>query len=157
LARSAFERAQAGDVGLAVLILDLDHFKHLNDTYGHLAGDTVLRAVGDAVRSEVRDQDHVGRWGGEEFTVLLSGVDPDELRGIAERIRVRIQTMTVPITGLDGPTTIDHLAASIGGAQYPWPGITMLDELMLAADGALYQAKQTGRNRVCLGSDRISP
>ncbi|HEV3355161.1 MAG TPA: GGDEF domain-containing protein [Pseudonocardiaceae bacterium] len=154
LAHSAFERARAAnDVALAVLILDLDHFKDLNDTYGHLAGDEVLRAVGQMLRAEVRDHDQVGRWGGEEFAILLVGVDESELRGVAERIRLRIHDMTVTITGLDGPTIVGDLAVSIGGARYPAPGVTALDELLLAADGALYQAKQRGRNRFCLNAD----
>lgn len=158
LARSAFDRAAAGSgVSLAVLILDLDHFKQLNDTHGHLAGDSVLRAVGNLLRAEVREHDDVGRWGGEEFTVLLADVEPPELRTIAERIRLRMQSMAVTITGLDGPTTIEGLPVSIGGACYPAPGITTLDELMLAADGALYLAKENGRNRFCLDSDRTPP
>jgi diguanylate cyclase (GGDEF)-like protein len=156
LAGSAFERACAGEVGMAVLMLDLDHFKHINDTHGHLAGDEVLRAVGAVLRAEVREHDHVGRWGGEEFTILLMNVDTFELRAIAERIRLAIHAMTTTVTGLDGPKTVDGLAVSIGGARYPAPGIETLDELLLTADGALYQAKQRGRNRFCLDSGRAA-
>jgi diguanylate cyclase (GGDEF)-like protein len=129
-------------------MLDLDHFKKINDTHGHLAGDDVLRAVAKAITNEVRRDDATGRWGGEEFAVLLPEVDIDELATIADRIRRRIGSLVVTITANHGPGTVQDLTISIGGARYPSPGLTTLDDLLLAADSALYTAKQAGRDRV---------
>lgn len=150
IAEDALERARAAGHRLAVLVLDLDHFKRINDTRGHLAGDDVLHAVATAVVGEVRRDDTAGRWGGEEFVVLLPGVDSAELAMIAERIRRRIGSLVVTIPDDHGAGTVADLTISIGGALYPSPGLTTLDDLLLAADSALYTAKQAGRNRVHL-------
>jgi diguanylate cyclase (GGDEF)-like protein len=139
----------------AVLILDLDHFKKVNDRHGHLAGDIVLAEVGAALRSEVRDGDLVGRFGGEEFVVMLAPRSPDqpghpELRRVAERIRFRIAGLAVEIPTPDGPLTLSDLSVSIGGALYPQDGAEVQD-LVAAADSALYAAKRGGRNQVRIG------
>ncbi|HEX3783463.1 MAG TPA: GGDEF domain-containing protein [Pseudonocardiaceae bacterium] len=154
IAEQALDRATASGGSLCVLILDLDHFKQVNDTYGHVAGDQVLRCVGQALRAEIRAQDSPGRWGGEEFVVALSGVGLTELAAIAERIRRRIHTLTVPVDSTRGPATVGDLTVSIGGARYPGTGAATLTELVLAADAALYQAKDNGRNQVCLSPVR---
>jgi diguanylate cyclase (GGDEF)-like protein len=139
----------------AVLVVDLDRFKAVNDTYGHLAGDRVLSAVADAMRAEVRDRDLVGRFGGEEFVVLLGGLDGPgegqvELVAVAERIRRRIAVLQVEMPTADGPLTIASLSASVGGALYPGDGRD-LRTLLQVADTALYAAKRAGRNVVRMG------
>jgi len=128
-----------------VLMVDLDHFKRVNDTYGHLAGDEVLKAVAGTVRRSVRDYDTVGRFGGEEFVVLLPGLRNRDVLAIAERIRRAISQLRVPLP--DSDTVLSTLSASIGAAVYP-EAASGVDELVHAADTALYRAKRAGRNRV---------
>jgi diguanylate cyclase (GGDEF)-like protein len=147
-----FRRAQRGRTATGVLILDLDHFKRVNDAHGHLAGDDVLVAVATAMRGEVRDNDLVGRFGGEEFVVLVPELDhgvagQSELRAIAERIRHRIAQLRVAVETPDGTLTIGGLTTSIGAAIFPEDG-TSLDHVMKTADCALYAAKKAGRNAV---------
>ncbi|WP_439376999.1 diguanylate cyclase [Amycolatopsis lexingtonensis] len=127
-----------------LLMLDLDHFKQVNDTYGHLAGDAVLRAVAQAIISAVRGRgDAVGRFGGEEFVVLLPGISEPDIGAVAERIRRAVSALTVPA----GQLSITGQSVSIGSAVYPQAG-TSLQRLLDAADTALYHAKATGRNKV---------
>ncbi|GAY10562.1 GGDEF domain [Pseudonocardia sp. N23] len=144
---------QGGSASL--LILDLDHFKSVNDRHGHLAGDEVLSAVAATLRDEVRENDLVGRFGGEEFVILLPGVDDSdygsaELRLVADRIRRRVESLAIQMPTPDGPLTISGLTVSIGGAAYGTDG-TDLTRLMETADSALYSAKRSGRNRVHVG------
>lgn len=121
VANQALTRASGARTSVAVLMLDLDHFKQTNDTYGHLAGDKVLRAVADTVTDAVRRSDMVGRWGGEEFAVLLPTVQLTELQTIAERIRRVIHDLVVELT-IDGECLkVAGLTVSIGGARYPSP------------------------------------
>jgi diguanylate cyclase (GGDEF)-like protein len=145
-------RSQRCRTGLAVLILDLDHFKSVNDDHGHLAGDEVLSAVADALRAEVRENDLVGRFGGEEFVVLLPELGGPagglgELHAVAERIRHRISTLSVLVTTPNGALTIADLSVSVGGARFPDHGHGV-DEVLAAADSALYEVKRDGRNGV---------
>lgn len=131
--------------GLGVLMLDLDEFKTVNDSHGHVTGDLVLRAVADVVRSEVRAEDAVGRFGGEEFVVLLVEVDPEQLLSAAERIRHRVAGCD-GVPGASG-AEVGRLTVSIGAAS--WPSVAEdLDALVAAADSALLRAKRDGRNRV---------
>jgi diguanylate cyclase (GGDEF)-like protein len=151
-AAKALRRVQRGRGNAAVLILDLDHFKSVNDDHGHLAGDEVLSAVAAALRAEVREHDLVGRFGGEEFVVLLPdlGREPDaaaELYAIAERIRHRISTLSVLVSTPNGALTIAGLSVSVGGAAFPDHG-SGLEHVLEAADAALYAAKRDGRNAV---------
>ena len=137
-----------------VLVLDLDHFKAVNDTHGHLAGDHVLVAVAGALRAEVRDSDLVGRFGGEEFVVLLDGAGTGGAAGletVAERIRRRVADLRVEIPTPDGPLTVSGLSVSIGGAVAPAEGAE-LRTLLQVADTALYAAKRAGRNVVRMGT-----
>ncbi|HEX5400761.1 MAG TPA: GGDEF domain-containing protein [Pseudonocardiaceae bacterium] len=146
LARTELARAERDKTEVGVLMLDLDHFKKINDNYGHLTGDAVLKAVADALRKQCREYDVVGRFGGEEFMVLVPGVDAAELMTIAERFRQCVGTLIVTSPDTHGPVTV---TVSVGAVVYPHSGHD-LDELLLAADAALYQAKEGGRNRACL-------
>lgn len=141
-------RAQRYHTTLHVLLIDIDWFKTVNDTYGHLAGDDVLRALADTLRDEIRTTDAVGRFGGEEFVVLLPDTTLADMRSVAERLRERVSVMTVSSQGGDGPdgTAITGLTISIGAASYPEHG-TDVDTLVFAADSALYEAKNNGRNQ----------
>ena len=141
------ERASRLEKPSGVLVIDLDHFKAINDEYGHLAGDDMLRAVAGTLTSEVRTYDLVGRFGGEEFVVLLPGTSQTETLHVAERIRRRIAELSIPI-GCNGSTAMfDQLTVSIGIAVYPDHGQDRTDVLH-AADMAMYAAKAAGRNRV---------
>ncbi len=146
LAEELLGRTRAGRK-LGVLFLDLDNFKTINDTYGHPNGDLVLRAVGEALRTEIREQDVCGRWGGEEFAIVIPDVHSEEtLRQVAERIRGRVARVAVTLP--DRETVLTELTVSIGGALYPADNINGVDDLLVATDSALYRAKQGGRNRV---------
>ena len=155
--RAERELARPGAAPSAVLVVDLDHFKEVNDRHGHLAGDGVLAAVAEGLRAEVRDHDLVGRFGGEEFVVLLAGLDVSHhadgsaVLAIAERMRSGIAALRVEIPTPDGPLTVTGLTASIGAAIHPWHGDDV-GALMHAADAALYAAKRAGRNTVRLAA-----
>jgi diguanylate cyclase (GGDEF)-like protein len=147
VAGKELERAHRMTISLGVLMLDLDHFKSFNDRMGHLVGDQLLRAVADELRHETRPYDLVGRFGGEEFVMLLPGVGSGEVEQVAERIRRRISGLTVEIGGPDGPVVVGGLSVSIGAAVNPENG-REIDQLLLAADSALLAAKEAGRNQV---------
>lgn len=144
--------------GAAFFILDIDHFKKVNDTYGHLTGDLVLSAVGAAVSAQVRSHDLVGRFGGEEFVVLVDRhtIDHGEVHEIAERIRQSVGDLILQVRTADGPLTIDSVTVSVGAAHFPTDGTTT-DQLMRVADQALYAAKRGGRNSVRVGSQPFGP
>jgi diguanylate cyclase (GGDEF)-like protein len=142
--KRTFAQAAMTRVPLALLLLDLDHFKQVNDQYGHAAGDQVLASVGAALRSVVRAQDFAGRNGGEEFAILLPETEIAAALGIAERVRATIAELTLP--GTDVPVTV-----SVGVACFPNHAGT-LERLEQLADAALYVAKLQGRNRVEVAS-----
>ncbi|GAA3544480.1 diguanylate cyclase [Amycolatopsis ultiminotia] len=147
VAEQYLERARAGQGTVGVLLLDLDHFKTINDTYGHPTGDLVLREIAIALRGQVRDEDVCGRWGGEEFAIVLPNVPSEEHLGqLADRIRCRVPEVTVSLPDRD--SVISDLTVSIGCALYPADHLSSVDELLVASDSALYRAKQAGRNRV---------
>jgi len=135
-------RAQREGAPCAVLLMDLDHFKRVNDTAGHLAGDAALKAIGEALKRELRGYDAVARFGGEEFVVFLDDIGLDEARQVAERILSRIRGLV--ISGLAGERI--SLTASIGLATYPQHG-EVITQLIEQADSALYTAKRSGRDR----------
>lgn len=137
-------RALRFDEPVALLLADVDHFKRVNDTYGHLAGDDVLRGLSAELRQQVRESDIVGRFGGEEFVILLSKTTPEEALRIAERIRRGSGVIQV----LAGETPVS-VTISIGVAVLGVHGRDLF-ELLAAADLALYRAKEMGRDRVCL-------
>jgi diguanylate cyclase (GGDEF)-like protein len=153
MAAKELERAQNNNVALGILYLDLDHFKMVNDTHGHLAGDQVLKAIATELKHEVRTDDLVGRLGGEEFAILLPNTDVDDTLLTAERIRHRIGSLVIPVTAAAGNATVDGLTCSIGAATYPVSGQS-LDILLMAADTATYAAKEAGRNQVVTAPSR---
>jgi diguanylate cyclase (GGDEF)-like protein len=146
LAQRELERAGRQKTATAVLVIDMDHFKRLNDTYGHLAGDEALKAVGEALADELRGYDAVGRFGGEEFVALLPSVDGPTAVGVAERVRERIESVQVRVERRTGGIGSIAVTASVGVAAAQ--GGVELDDLLRAADGALYAAKAAGRNAV---------
>jgi diguanylate cyclase (GGDEF)-like protein len=131
---------------LAVLIIDLDHFKRVNDTHGHPAGDSVLIAFAQTLTGSIRRADLAARYGGEEFIVVMSSTAAREARLVAEKIRAAAADMLVPIEGGRAGVVV---TVSVGGAAYP-EDTTTAAELLATADAALYDAKRNGRNRVCM-------
>ncbi|WP_188192247.1 GGDEF domain-containing protein [Nonomuraea sp. SYSU D8015] len=144
-------RARRTGDALAVLIIDIDHFKRVNDAHGHLVGDQVLAGVAATLRSQLRDYDVVGRFGGEEFVVLLPGADVREARQVAERLRTRIGHMAIP-----ADDTMIRVTISAGVALMSVHGDDLID-LLAAADLALYRAKELGRDRVCIPAVQPPP
>jgi diguanylate cyclase (GGDEF)-like protein len=138
------ERAKRFGHELSLLMLDLDDFKRVNDTYGHLQGDDVLRSVAGAVRAETREVDEPARYGGEELSVTLPETDADGAFELAERIRERIEDMKVPLRNSTGSmgVTVSIGVGELGG-EVDGP-----DDLIAAADEALYAAKRAGKNQV---------
>jgi two-component system cell cycle response regulator len=141
------ERALRYDSTLALLLIDLDHFKKVNDTYGHLVGDDVLRDVAALLGHTIRTMDIVARYGGEEFLVLLPETDEQGAAAFAERIREAVEGHAF-VSGHDGVTL--SLTASVGVAVFPAARIESVEDLFVRADAALYRAKADGRNRVRL-------
>ncbi len=136
------ERARRYQFSMAVVMADIDQFKKLNDEFGHLLGDEVLRQVSSLFHQQLRKMDVVCRYGGEEFSVLLTQTNAQHAVGVAEKLRRVVEMWQFP--GVPRTVTI-----SAGVAAFPDHGVTR-DELVRAADIALYAAKQAGRNRVCL-------
>ena len=143
------QRASRGHDSLAVLMLDVDHFKRINDTYGHLAGDEILREVANRLVQNVRSFDIVGRYGGEEFLVVLPGCDDTQIHASADRLRAAIANEPMAFDGVNVVIT-----ASIGATVVPADLDASQTEILLAADKALYEAKNNGRNRVAVASLR---
>jgi diguanylate cyclase (GGDEF)-like protein len=143
--REEYSRAVRAENPLGVLMLDLDHFKAVNDTYGHLVGDRVLRAVAGACRRVLREGDVLVRWGGEEFLVLLPGAGPSDVAQVGERIRRAVAEATVA----EGDQRIG-VTVSLGGTTYHDLATASPEALVAQADAALYEAKEAGRNRLAV-------
>lgn len=141
-----FHRAVRTNNPMAVLMLDIDHFKSVNDTYGHLTGDRALVHVARLARSMLRDGDVLLRFGGEEFMVILPGAACKDAVDIAQRIRRAIED-----SAIQNDVGSFHLTLSIGAASYPETDVDNQDALVQMADQRLYHAKETGRNRVVAG------
>ncbi len=144
LALVELDRAKREGTELGVLLLDLDHFKSINDRKGHLAGDQVLVAIAEQLKQGIRQYDVLGRFGGDEFVLLCPGVDATTLVAIAERTRTAVEQLSIPGVDMEVPVTV-----SIGAALYPEVG-PELGDLLLAADNALFAAKDADRNRVVI-------
>jgi len=142
---SALCRSENGPPLFSLLMIDVDHFKKVNDTCGHLAGDAVLKGVAGVIRRSLRTGDSAFRYGGEEMTVILHGMSADEARAIAERLRRLVQESAFSAAGASPPLSV---TVSIGVAESR-RGLAP-DDIVAAADSALYQAKKSGRNRVCV-------
>ncbi len=144
---SEWAYAQRHRAPLALVMLDLDHFKRINDGYGHLGGDAVLRSVGRMLAAIVRVEDVVARYGGEEFVILGRGLDEGHALQFAERLRRTVEHVEVPFED-----EVIRLTSSFGVAVYSEARpFAEASALVAAADSALYLAKQNGRNRVYLG------
>ncbi|MBB3997535.1 diguanylate cyclase domain-containing protein [Aureimonas pseudogalii] len=138
-----------GPYPIGALLLDIDHFKHFNDTQGHLEGDRCIRLVSDAIRAALREgcpNAAAFRFGGEEFLVLLPGATPVATQTLGKGVRHAIKALGLPHPG-PGPAGI--VTISVGTAVAVDPNAGGLDALLAAADAALYEAKRLGRNRVC--------
>ncbi|MBL8626237.1 MAG: sensor domain-containing diguanylate cyclase [Myxococcales bacterium] len=139
------ERARRYGQAFAVVMIDIDDFKHLNDTHGHLIGDRVLREVAAAVKGELRGVDTAARYGGEELVIILPRTELVAAFALAERIRARIADRRIAVAA-DGPVL--SVTASFGIAAYPDSGLGSAEDLVRRADRALYRAKRSGKNRV---------
>jgi diguanylate cyclase (GGDEF)-like protein len=147
-AQREISRAERENGSFGAMMIDLDHFKRINDTYGHLAGDDVLKAVAAVVKQETRAHDLVGRFGGEEFVALLPSTSKEDAIVTAERIRQRVSELIISTKTNEGAAVdIERQTASIGVAAYPLDGAS-IEEVMASADAAVYAAKHGGRNRV---------
>lgn len=146
------ERAKRYGLSMVFFMLDIDHFKKINDTYGHDTGDAVLKGLGALLHDTMRTSDHVGRLGGEEFGILLASVVPPQAEVIAERLRRRVEEMVVWHSEKEIRFTV-----SIGLADLQTDVENPLENMMKRADLALYRAKNGGRNRVCLAENLLPP
>jgi diguanylate cyclase (GGDEF)-like protein len=144
--RSELSYARRHAKSLSLLMLDIDHFKNVNDTLGHLAGDAALRALAALLIKQLRAEDVVARYGGEEFVLLARGIPAQATMVLAERVRKAVEAMLIPWE----PTSI-RITVSVGvgftadGAEFATP-----DDLVARADENLYAAKAAGRNRVVM-------
>jgi two-component system, cell cycle response regulator len=145
------QRARRKDGQVALLLLDIDHFKRVNDTHGHLQGDVVLQKVALHIQKELRSYDTAARYGGEEFVAVLPDTSLKEAFNVADRIRLSVQGMRFA-----GSLANEQVTVSLGVALFPSPCFDDIDGLLRAADEALYQAKERGRNRVIISDPGCS-
>lgn len=150
IAGRALDKAIAAEANFAVLMLDLDRLKQVNDKNGHLAGDAVLQKVAHSVSAEVGAGVEFGRWGGDEFVAFVPDAGPSTVVAVAERLRRCINSLHIDVLTNDGPAIVTGLTVSIGISAYPSSGAQSLDGLLLAADAALYRAKTQGRDQICV-------
>jgi len=141
--KQEFQRSERTGHQLSLIMADIDHFKRINDSYGHQQGDAVLKAVSGTIRDQLRDYDLAARFGGEEFALVLPETDLAKAAQVAERIR-----QTVASISLGGALNELELTISLGVASFPGQQTTEVDDLIRNADDALYAAKREGRNRV---------
>jgi diguanylate cyclase (GGDEF)-like protein len=139
--RSAIQEFQAGKGPFGLLFIDIDHFKDFNDSYGHLIGDRILRAVANTLRQNLRASDSCGRWGGEEFIAVVNYLDLAGLRTVAEKLRKAVCEMKINEKGAELGVTVSIGAALVGRGD-------TFQSLVERADKLMYESKRLGRNRV---------
>jgi diguanylate cyclase (GGDEF)-like protein len=139
------QKAFESESNLSIIMVDIDHFKKVNDTFGHDGGDKVLREIASLLKNSVRKHDTVARYGGEEFVLLLPGAPLDPTNMVAERIRRSVEN-----TPFDMGQTQIRITISLGISNFPIHRMKSKEELVKMADLALYEAKRGGRNRVCI-------
>ncbi|TNC98397.1 MAG: diguanylate cyclase [Gallionellaceae bacterium] len=144
-------RSRRYALGLSILLLDIDHFKRVNDTYGHQAGDVALSVLGSLLKADLRDLDVVARYGGEEFLVICTNTGIDGAALVAERLRHLIESYPVEIADASGASQNIQISISVGVAGLS-ASVDSKEKLVQAADRALYRAKGDGRNRVVVAS-----
>ena len=144
--REELSRSEEWGLNLSIIMVDLDRFKDINDSFGHLAGDVVLREVADILKKNVREIDLVARFGGEEFCILLPETDSAGAYAVAERIRKAVNDYIIKAYDESIKITI-----SMGISSFPRDSRVM-EDLIESADRALYRAKREGRNRACVAS-----
>lgn len=148
-----FTRSKRYALDLSVLMLDVDHFKRINDTYGHPVGDAVLSTLGSLLKASFRDLDIVARYGGEEFLVICTNTAIDGAALVAERVRQLIESHQIETPDGSGASQTIQIRISIGVAGLS-ASVGSKEELIQAADQALYRAKQEGRNRVIVATTK---
>lgn len=148
------ERTRRSAFSTAVVMLDLDHFKKVNDTHGHGAGNTVLQVLADCMRQSFRKLDICCRYGGEEFVVILPATELLVAVHVADRLRAKIEEMQIKVEDNQGREQMLQVTASLGIGLYSRNSVESAEEVIKNADRYLYKAKQAGRNRVCY---QISP
>lgn len=161
-------RAVAEGRPLALVLVDIDHFKQINDRMGHLMGDTIIRGVASVLKSDLRERDIAGRYGGEEFVVVLPDTHRQGAIAVAERYRKKVESLRVrdylesPVPSLDPASLLERdvehqvgytCTISAGVATIPENRALRVEDLIQEADVALYQAKSSGRNRVCVAQE----
>lgn len=139
-----FKRSEKFKLKFSFLMVDIDHFKDYNDHYGHLVGDAILREIARAIKENIRQIDFMGRYGGEELSIILAETDKEQASPAAERIRQAIESRRITVYDEDL-----HVTISIGFSTFP-EDATGIQGIIEKADQALYLAKQTGRNKVCM-------
>lgn len=145
--RALRQQAKGSYAGLALMMIDIDHFKLFNDTHGHEVGDQVLREVAQVLQSQTRGSDVAARFGGEEFTIVLADISDQRALERAQRVRQAVEQLVLHPSGKD----VGVITVSIGLSQFPQHGATV-EALLLSADKALYEAKSAGRNRVVVAT-----
>jgi diguanylate cyclase (GGDEF)-like protein len=149
-AETEFMRAQRYGKSLAVILVDVDHFKRVNDSHGHAIGDEVLKIVAKTLAGQMRRHDLAARYGGEEFALLLAETSQEEAQIVAERCRGLIESLALVRPGDVGEPV--RVTVSLGIAALPHPGVDRIERLIDVADAALYRAKSEGRNRVAIAA-----
>ncbi len=139
------QKSFANRIPLSLIMVDIDHFKKVNDTFGHPEGDMILREIASLLKKSVRKKDTVGRYGGEEFILILPEASIEASSMIAERIRLLVESTLFDV----GKAQL-NLSVSLGISNFPMHGARSDEELIKMADQALYEAKRGGRNRVCI-------
>lgn len=143
------------DSAISVLMLDIDNFKKINDTYGHATGDEVLKTFADILKTNCRETDFCCRYGGEEFTIILPAADSEEAQIVAERIRQTIEKTTINYNNKNVKITTSIGVATKKSTDILATAPNEMQNLITTADNHLYEAKRQGRNQVCINQNNI--